>query len=1007
MINRCCTILAISLIILIQPAFSQFTQYVNPFIGTGGHGHTYPGATLPFGFVQLSPDTRPDGYSDWDGCGGYHYSDSVIYGFSHTHLSGTGVADYCDILLMPTTGEVQLNNISENNPAKGYASGFSHATEKASPGYYTVVLKDGNIPVELTATERTGMHKYNFPEKGKLNIILDLNHRDRLLEGSYIEVISPTKVQGLRRSSSWAKDQWLYFAIEFSQPFIYAGIKDSAGLENINAKQFHSAIVSDTELSAFFQFSTNGKDPVYVKCALSPVSCAGAWKNLAAENPGWDFEKIKKEAERKWNDALGKIEVKDISESKKSLTDPTNQLVIFYSALYHCMLAPNIYEDVDGKYRGRDNLIHIASGFDYYTVFSLWDTFRGEHPLFTIIDTKRTSDFINTFLMQYQQGGRLPVWELSSNETNCMIGYHSVPVITDAAVKGIRGFDMPLALEAMKHSANAEEGGLRFYKSKGFIESNEEPESVSKTLEYAYDDWCIAQFSSLVPEEPGIKFDAEVIPENDDYTYFRERSFNYLNLINKDLFARPRFNGGWYKPFDPFEVNFNYTEANAWQYAFFFPQYFNTINRPEDKKRYENALDALFTANHSTTGREQSDITGMIGQYAHGNEPSHHIAYMYNYLNVSWKTQERVAEIMHNFYKNAPDGLIGNEDCGQMSAWYVLSAMGIFSVCPGSTEYALTTPLFDSVVIHCASGKTFSISAPRKEEQDLYTNYALLNNTLYPGSFIDHNTIISGGTLSFATAPVKNTDWGNRFDARIVRKPVMAPVIETSAASFRDTLQISIIPLNGDENFYTINDPDVYQNGILYTGPFITDSSVTVYAYCKDATGQVSKISTGRFSKLNADYSIHYLTENDHQYTGGGNNTLIDGLRGGDDYRTGMWQGWQGQNVELVLDMGRKKQISSAGGGFLQDVRSWVWMPSKLEILISNNGKKFKSVAIISNTIDGTNYDSKEIQDMIAHFDPVKARYIKFIAYNAGPVPAWHPGAGGKSWIFADEIWVK
>ena len=510
-------------------SYSQnFQQHVNPFIGTGGHGHTFPGATTPFGMVQLSPDTRTDG--SWDGCSGYHYSDNVIYGFSHTHLNGTGVSDFGDIMLMPTMGEPSFDN-------KVYSSKFSHNNEKASAGFYSVKLDKDNIDVRLTTSTRVGFHEYTFNESGQANIILDLNHRDKLLEGE-VRIIDEKTIEVLRRSEAWAQNQYVYARIEFNVPLKVSRMNKSDSTKH--------------EISGMsFSKQVKKGEKILVKVSLSPTSHEGAKRNMS-EIKHWDFEKTKKEAEQLWNDELSKIEV---------TSDDKDKLAIFYTALYHTMMQPNIAQDLDGKYRGRDNKIHTAEGFDYYTVFSLWDTFRAAHPLYTLIDKKRTADFINTFLKQDEQGGRLPVWELASNETDCMIGYHSVSVMADAMVKGIKGFDYEKCFEAAKHSAMLDHLGLDAYKENGFISIDDEHESVSKTVEYAYDDWCIAQM-------------AMILNKKEDYDYFMTRSQNWKNLFDWETgFIRPKKNGAWDKPFDPREVNNNYTEGNGWQYTFLVPQY--------------------------------------------------------------------------------------------------------------------------------------------------------------------------------------------------------------------------------------------------------------------------------------------------------------------------------------------------------------------------------------------------------------------------------------------------
>ncbi|PHX61684.1 MAG: alpha-mannosidase, partial [Flavobacteriales bacterium] len=514
---------AILFILLPTLLFAQdFAKHVNPFIGTGGHGHTFPGATVPYGMVQLSPDTRIDG--SWDGCSGYHYDDSTIYGFSHTHLNGTGVSDYGDILLMPIMGESSFDN-------KVYASTFSHANEKASAGYYAVKLDKHDIDVRLTTSTRVGFHEYTFNKAGQANIILDLNHRDKLLEGK-IRIIDNKTIEVLRRSEAWARNQYVYARIEFNVPLKVNLVKEE-NKENTKL----DGIYKGTELALSFSKQVKKGEKILVKVSLSPTSYKGAKLN-SSEIKHWDFEKVKKDAETLWNKELSKIEV--TSEDK-------DKLAIFYTALYHTMMQPNIAQDLDGKYRGRDNQIHTAEGFDYYTVFSLWDTFRGAHPLYTLIDKKRTSDYINTFIKQYEQGGRLPVWELASNETDCMIGYHSVSVIADAMAKGITGFDYEKAFEASKASAMRDVLGLEAYKKNGFISMDDEHESVSKTLEYAYDDWCIAQM-------------AQIIKNGNEVAHFSKRSENWRNTFDWETgFMRPKKNGGWDKPFDPREVNNNFT----------------------------------------------------------------------------------------------------------------------------------------------------------------------------------------------------------------------------------------------------------------------------------------------------------------------------------------------------------------------------------------------------------------------------------------------------------------
>ncbi len=713
------------LCLLALGSFAQknYTQYVDPFIGTGGHGHTFPGPTWPFGMVQLSPDTRLKG---WDGCSGYHYSDKVIYGFSHTHLSGTGCSDYGDILLMPTTGKVKFSN-------KKYSSSFKKENEKTEVGYYSVVLDKPKVKVELTSTLRTGFHKYTFPKSSSSNVLLDLTHRDFAKKGE-ITITGDNEISGTRISKQWADNQILYFVIQFSKPFKKFGIAKADALSEGSRHDTGSL------LKCYVSFETEEGEVIYAKVGISAVSVEGARANLLAENPNWDFEKVRAQAVEAWNKELSRIE----AESK----DP-KVLRTFYTALYHCMVSPNTYMDVDGKYRGRDFQVHTAQGYTYHTVFSLWDTYRALHPLLTIIDKKRTSDFVQTFIAQYKEGGRLPVWELSSCETWCMIGYHAIPVITEAIMKDVKGIDAEKAYEAMKFSAMEDKNALKSYKDNGFIKYMDNDQSVSRTLEYAYDDWCIAMVAKKLGKE-------------EDYRYFIQRAQAYKKLFDPSTgFMRPR-QESFLTPFDPYEVNNHFTEGNSWQYSFYVPQDISgQMKLLGGKEKLAAFLDSLFHVSSKLTGHKQPDITGMIGQYVHGNEPSHQIAYEYNYAGQPWKAQSMLRRIMTEMYRDLPDGLAGNEDCGQMSAWYVLSAMGIYAVCPGSDQYAIGSPALDKAVIHLENGKTFTITAGNNSAANVYIQSGKLNNVNYSKSYLNYADIANGGVLDFTMGSNPNMNWGS------------------------------------------------------------------------------------------------------------------------------------------------------------------------------------------------------------------------------------------------------
>jgi predicted alpha-1,2-mannosidase len=955
---------------------AQPVHLVNPFIGTGGHGHTFPGATAPFGMVQLSPDTRLEG---WDGCGGYHYSDEFIYGFSHTHLSGTGVPDYCDILFMPFVGEVRLNNGSDGK--SGYRSLFSHERESASPGYYSVYLEDYNINAELTATTRVGMHRYSFPEGTKQSVLIDLKHRDQVT-GSWIRIIGDSEVEGFRGSTGWARDQRVYFVAKFSKPFRKSGIA-------LNDSILNQALFSEgTNVKAWFDFDSSGVQPLLVKVGISAVSAENARMNLEKEIPDWDFERVKRETSELWNKELSKIYVSGGSDDQKT---------VFYTALYHTMISPNTYNDADGSYLGRDFKNHKSETGTYYTVFSLWDTYRALHPLLTIIDQKRTNEFINTFIRQYQQGGMLPVWELSANETWCMIGYHAVPVIADAWIKGIRGFDGKEALKAMVNSASKDIFGLEFYKKYGFIPAGLEHESVSKTLEYAYDDWCIA----VMAENMG----------NDSISrefYKRAQSWKH-HLDPSTGFMRARFNGGWFSPFDPAEVNFNYTEANAWQYSFSVPQDMDGfIQMHGGKEKTAGFLDQLFSASSQTTGRDQSDITGLIGQYAHGNEPSHHIAYLYNYCGQPWKTQEKVSRILKDFYTSKPDGLIGNEDCGQMSAWAVFSAMGFYPVCPGSEQYAIGSPMFGESVIHLENGRKFVVKANHLTDKNIYIQHATLNGKSFNRGYLNHQEIMSGGELVFemGSSPAESfgTGPGNEPSGRITGELILpAPIAFPSDRIFKKEMNIGLSSEPGAVIYFTTDNSEPGPESGKYINPIrITETTTLKFNAIKP--GYISaRAQESKFIKMPEGLEMIAVSEFASQYSGSGKDNLIDGLKGSDDFRLGGWQGFEGKNIEAVIKIIHNKPVKEITMGYFQDINSWIFMPERIELWTSGDGEKFIKSAEVINDFPEDKWGAFKKEYNFKNLD-IKDRYIKIIATNRGPCPVWHPGNGGQTWIFADEI---
>lgn len=702
----------------------KIIEYVDPFIGTAGHGHCFPGAAVPFGGIQLSPDNPRNG---WDWCSGYHYSDSIISSFSHTHLSGTGIGDLQDIRLLPVITKPDSGENTASYIRKNYAR-FSHDNEQAEPGYYRVKFDNGII-TELSVTPRCGFHYYQYPAHSVHGLTLDLttaSNWDRSTESS-IKKLNNRTLQGYRKSTGWAKDQRVYFTIEFSQDVeVFAGKNTFSPLGN------GQKIVCDS-CYAWIDFGDK-TDKILAKISLSSANVDGTEANLKKELPHWSFDKVKRDAKQSWRKLLSQIKAEGKNEK---------DLRIFYTALYHAFLAPYTFSDVNGNFKGPDHEIHSVQKHTQYTVFSFWDTFRAVHPLFTLTQKRRVNEMISSLLKHYDASGLLPVWELAGNETGCMIGNHAISVIAEAYLKGITNFDTEKAYEAMKKTALSGQAGLKEYREYGYIPCDLENESVSKTLEYAYNDWCIAQMAKALDKE-------------DDYLFFLKASRNYANLFDKSTgFMRGKnAAGNWKTPFSPLYSNHRadeYTEGNAWQYSWFVP------HDPEGlialyggKEAFLNKLDSLFTHMANLEGENISpDISGMIGQYAQGNEPSHHVAYLFNYAGAPYKTQYYVDKIRRELYTDAPDGLCGNEDCGQMSAWYIFSALGFYPVNPAEGKYQLGTPLFDKISWRIGPEKKFVITANRENDRYIYTKKVLLNGKELDRTWITHREIMEGGELEF------------------------------------------------------------------------------------------------------------------------------------------------------------------------------------------------------------------------------------------------------------------
>ena len=701
--------------------------YTNPMIGTDFTGNTYPGAQVPFGMVQLSPD---NGLPGWDRISGYYYPDSTIAGFSHTHLSGTGAGDLYDISFMPVT-----NPYKSGEEPLGIYSSFSHNDESASAGYYRVLLKDYNINVELTATERCGIQRYTFPE-AESSIFLNLKKAMNwdFTADSHIEVVDSCTIRGYRHSWGWSPKQYIYFQTRFSRPFDTFHL-DTTAITTKDKGRIGTAAI------ARFDFKTKQNEEILVTTALSGTSMEAAARNLEAEAPKDDFDFYMKQAQENWTNELVKIEVTSDDADKKT---------IFYTAMYHAMLAPTIYSDVDGSYFGPDGQVHQAEEWTNYSTFSLWDTYRASHPLFTYLQPERVSDMIQCFLHFYEQYGALPLWNLYGWETDMMIGYHAVPVIVDAYLKGIGDFDPVKALEACVTTANRDDyRSIGFYKEKGYVASDHENWSMSKTMEYAYDDYCIARMAEAMGEK-------EIADE------FYRRSQNYRNVFNPETsFMQPRDSKGNCIPnYDPEAYIEDICESNGWQYYWSVAHDIDgLIELTGGEARFAERLDSMFT--YETTDKSKLPIfsTGMIGQYAHGNEPGHHVIYLYNRVKQPWKTQQYAAQVMHTLYKNTPDGICGNEDCGQMSSWYVFSAMGFYPVDPISGQYEIGSPIFPEVKMYLANGKTFVVRAENVSDENIYIQSVTVNGQPYNKSYITHEMIMQGDTIHFVMGNKPGPVW--------------------------------------------------------------------------------------------------------------------------------------------------------------------------------------------------------------------------------------------------------
>ena len=979
----------LSLLSVLTACHRNVTSYVDPFIGTDGHGHTFPGAIVPFGMIQPSPDTRLGG---WDGCSGYHYSDDTIYGFSHTHLSGTGCEDYCDILIMPFAEDV-------TGP-----SHFSHRNERASAGYYSVILDKGQILAELTATERTAVHRYSFPRNGIKGFVVDLTHRDKTLDCSMVYDSMQLVITGHRRSASWSPNQRTYFALKTNVP-----IDHIQYLHDNNLGGNTKAIV----------YLPDNVKEVELHVAISAVDEQGALANLATDG-GRSFVQVHKDAKATWEKELRKIEVEG---------GDTKDLTVFYTALYHWVTSPSLFSDADGRYRGGDDSIHVAEeGHRIYTVFSLWDTYRALHPLLTLIDRQRTADFVYTFAKHYEQTGELPMWELAGQETHCMIGYHACPVILDAYNAGILdsfsdSFKKEL-LDAMIATSNRTEAH-RAYAQQGYLNSETDNESVSKTLEYAYDDWCIAQYAKRL-DDAGLQIGnistADAVPATTSlqsvYKTYMRRSQSWRHLLDADGFMHARRNGAFTTPFSPAEVNNDYTEANSWQYSTYVPHDIpGYCTMMGGSARMETFLDSLFHTHAKLEGRTQVDIDGLIGQYAHGNEPSHHASYLYAMIGKPYKTAKLVRQICQDFYSAHPDGLIGNEDCGQMSAWYVLSALGFYPVCPGSEQFVIGSPLFEKATIHLENGAQIAINCTGQGHFSPYVKGASVNGLAIQDNIIRASDLRAGCTLDFSMATRPHKDFGTAATQALRTKTsaLAAPYFTRWEKRFCDSTIVELkmhpyaTPAPAADIYYTLDGSLPDTNSLRYTAPLTIRENTHIRAIAYSSSCGYSPIVNHTLSRYVADKRLTYITEPDKQYRDSGADGLIDRMKGSTNYRIGGWQGWL-TDAEMVIDMLHECTVTQINVDCLSDCHSWIFFPREISIESSNDSivwrRYGKLEKIAYNAMHSSDWNCRTDirQTTFSITGHASARYYRIMVKNYGLMPSWHNSPGEQAWLFIDEI---
>ncbi|MGQ1788297.1 GH92 family glycosyl hydrolase [Saccharicrinis sp. GN24d3] len=982
-------------------------DYVDPMIGTDGIGHTFPGATVPFGMVQLSPSND---FKSWNWCSGYHYSDSVLKGFAHTHISGAGLAGLGDILLMPMVGEVKLNPGTEEDPESGYRSRFSHDREKASAGYYSVMLDDYDVHVELTASERVGCHRYTLGKEGRLNVIIDPTHNimEKVLDTG-VEFLSETEFRGYKKCDGEAGERTVYFYAKFSKPVSGYGLAKD---DEIITEVFK---LNGNNTKAFVQFDLQSDEALEVQVALSFVSYKGAKANYEAEVKGNSFEETLAEAKHKWSEKLNKIHVKGTSESDKR---------IFYTGMYHSFISPNLVSDVDGKYWLEGKA--YPSKIPQYSNYSTWDTYRALNPLFTIIEQGKTAEFVNSLTSRYTETKvGLPVWECLGHDNVCMIGYNAVSPLADAALKDIPGIDKEKVYQAVraaamsleKHSPNYDKNGMAEYIRLGYVPA-ELNCAVSKTTEQNYYDWCISQL-------------AKKLGNQNDAALFAERSMGYKNLyhpVKKFLYSK--YTTGEWREMNPKvwdDLIANYVSGNIWGYSAYVPHDVNgLIELMGGKEVFALWLDDIFADTTQIGGHTHVDISGFIGKYGHGDEPSQHMPYLYNYAGQPWKTQEKVRQVINDFYFDLPDGLVNNDDLGQMSAWYIFSSMGFYPVCPGDMKYIIGSPLFKEVVLNLENGKQFKVKAKNKPKENIYIQSVMLNGQPYTKTYLTHDQIMDGGELICIMGSTPNKDWGTKQgdlpyakvdlnkNQSALPKITYKPYDKDNSEVFEGSRRIELTCHTSNAKiYYTLDGRTPNKRSGAYKKPIIISktSNLKAIAYANGMEQSFIYERTyyagRRFAELEKGFPKITLLNESKKFGDADGSMLLDLEIGSESFNDSRWTGFDGEDMVATIDFGQPISINNVSIGYLSNTGVWIFPPSSVRISVSMDNDNYNTIGYQKLNFSQEEMGKPFLRRQDFQLGRTEARYLKVKVNNFGLVPDWHAAAGHKGWLFVDEILIN